>query len=106
MSDYIARLQQAIRDLHGCESQYLETVPVKEMFQGKIVWEGDVEVFQIRGHPKATRAFAWSHVAGANDQQTNYITVLELPPVDSPQAAVKAAIMSEIQNARKKEKGR
>src|SRR5258705_10143347 len=70
VKDYIARLQQAIRDLHGCESQYLETVPVKEMFQGKIVWEGDVEVFQIRGHLKAKRVFAWSHVAGANDQQT------------------------------------
>ena len=106
MKDYIARLQQAIRDLHGCESQYLETVPVKEMFQGKIVWQGDVEVFQIRGHPKAKRAFAWSHVAGANDQQTRYITVLELPPVDSPQAAVKAAIMSEIKDAREKAKGR
>ena len=68
MNDYIAKLQKAIRDLHGCESQYLETVPVKEMFQDKVVWEGDVEVFQIRGHPKAKRAYAWSHVAGANDQ--------------------------------------
>lgn len=65
---------------------------VKEVFQGKVVWEGDVEVFQIRGHPKANRAFAWSHVAGTNDQQTRYITVLELPPVDSAQTAVKAAI--------------
>ena len=52
MKDYIARLQQAIRDLHGCESQYLETVPVIEAFQGKIIWAGDVEVFQIRGHLK------------------------------------------------------
>lgn len=106
MSDYIAELKAAFSKLHGVDAEYVETVPVREEFQGKTVWEGDVEVFEIRGHPKANRAFAWSHVAGANDQQTNYITVLELPPVDSPQAAVKAAIMSEIQNARKKEKGR
>ena len=106
MSDYIGQLQKAIRDLHGCESQYLETVPVKETFQGKVIWEGDVEVFQIRGHPKAQHAYAWSHLSGPNDKETKYITVLELPPVDSPQTAVKAAIMSEIQNARKKEKSR
>jgi hypothetical protein len=36
VKDYIARLQQAIRDLHGCESQYLETVPVKERSFGKV----------------------------------------------------------------------
>ena len=100
------RLQQAIRDLHGCESQYLETVEVTETFQGKIIWQGDVEVFQIRGHPKAIRSFAWSHVAGTSDQKTRYVTVLELPPVDSPQAAVKAVIMSEIKDAREKEKRR
>jgi hypothetical protein len=106
VSDYIKKLQKAIRDLHGCESQYLETVEVTETFRGKTVWQGDVEVFQIRGHPKANRAFAWSHVAGTNDQETKYITVLELPPVTSPETAVKAAIMSEIQNAREKEKRR
>jgi hypothetical protein len=106
VKNYIEQLQQAIRDLHGCESQYLETVEVTEEFQGKTIWQGDVEVFKIRGHPKAKHAYAWSHVAGANDQQTRYITVLELPPVDSPQAAVKAAIMSEIQDAREKEKRR
>lgn len=63
MKDYIARLQNAIRDLHGCESTYVETVPVTETFQGKTVWQGEVEVFNIRGHPKAKRAYAWSHMA-------------------------------------------
>jgi hypothetical protein len=103
---YIEELQQAIRRLHGCESQYVETVPVTETFQGKTVWQGEVEVFDIRGHPKAKRAYAWSHKAGANDRETRYITVLELPPVDSPETAVKAAIMAEIKDAREKEKGR
>lgn len=106
MSDYIDRLQKAIRDLHGCESQYLETVEVTETFQGKTVWQGDVEVFQIRGHPMAQRAYAWSHVAGTNDQETRYVAVLELPPVTSPQTAVRAAVMAEIQNEREKEKRR
>ena len=101
---YIERLRQAIRDLHGCKSEYLQTVPVTEVFQGKTIWQGEVEVFSIRGHPKAKRAYAWAHLSGDNDQQTRYVAVLELPPVDSPQAAVKAAIASEIKHA--KEKGR
>ena len=106
MKGYIERLLDAIRDLHGCESTYLETVPVTEIFQGKTVWQGEVEVFQIRGHPKAKRAYAWSHMAGKSDKETTYVAVLELPSVTSPETAVKAAIMAEIKNAREKEKGR
>ena len=100
--DYIEELQAAILNLHGCESQYVESVPVTETFQGETVWEGEVEVFDIRGHPKAKRAYAWGLATGENDQAMRYVTVLELPPVDSPQTAVKAAVMSEIQNAKRK----
>jgi hypothetical protein len=90
--------------LHGCDAEYIETVPVVEEFQGETVWQGDVEVFEIRGHPKATRGYGWGYVVGEGGRR--YFTVLELPPVDSPQTAVKAAIMSEIQNARQKTKTR
>ena len=106
MKDYIAQLQDAIRDLHGCESTYLETVPVTETFEGKTVWDGEVEVFEIRGHPTATHAYAWSHKAGKGDRETRYITVLQIPPVTSPETAVRAAIAAEIKNAREKTKGR
>ena len=104
--DYIGELIAAFSKLHGCDAAYLETVPVVEEFQGKTIWQGDVEVFELEGHPKATRGYGWSHVTGEHDQGRRYFTILELPPVDSPQTAVKAAIMSEIQNARKKKKGR
>jgi hypothetical protein len=106
VKDYIAQLQDAIRDLHGCESTYLETVPVTETFEGKTVWDGEVEVFEIRDHPTATHAYAWSHRAGENDKETRYITVLQIPPVTSPETAVRAAIAAEIKNAREKTKGR
>lgn len=77
-----------------------------ETFQGETVWTGEVEVFEIRGHPKAKRPYAWGHAAGDDDAARRYIAVLELPPVDSPQTAVKAAVMSEIKNVREKTKGR
>lgn len=102
--DYIAEIPGAFLKLHGCNAIYLETVPVVEEFQGQTIWQGDVEVFELEGHPKATRGYGWSHVTGEHDQGRRYFTILELPPVDSPQTAVKAAIMSEIKNARQKKK--
>jgi hypothetical protein len=104
MSDYIAEIQAVFLKLHGCEADYVETVPVVEEFQGETVWQGDVEVFDIRGHPKATRGYGWGYTT-TDEGGRRYFTVLELPPVTSPQTAVQAAIMSEIQNAKKK-KGR
>ena len=99
------RLQAVFLKLHNCDAEYVETVPVVEEFQGETIWQGDVEVFDIRGHPKATRGYGWGYVT-SEEGGRRYFTVLELPPVDSPQTAVQAAIMSEIKNARKKEKGR
>ena len=101
--DYIEELQTAILNLHGCTSQYVETVPVTETFHGETVWQGEVEVFDIRGHPKAIRVYAWGHVTGEKDQARRYVAVLELPPVDSPQTAVKVAVAAEIKNARKEQ---
>jgi hypothetical protein len=102
--DYIEELQAALLNLHGVTSTYVESVPVVEEFHGETVWQGEVEVFDIRGHPKAKRAYAWGHATGEDDQSRRYVTVLELPPVDSPQTAVKVAVASEIKNARKKQK--
>ena len=89
--NYRERLARAIKATHGVSAAlYLRTVPVKEVFQGKTAWEGDVEVFAITGHKKATRCYAWGYEVKKDDWEI--IAVLEIPPVDSPQAAVKVAI--------------
>lgn len=106
MVDYIAELQAVILNLHGCTATHIETVPVTEEFQGETVWQGEVEVFETDDHPKAKRIYAWGHASGEDDQARRFVTVLELPPVDSPQSAVKAGIMQEIKSAREKTKGR
>src|SRR5688500_16159248 len=105
MSDYIAELQAVFVKLHGCDADYVETVLIVEDFQGETVWQGDGEVVDLLGDPTAIRACGWGYVTGEEGGR-RYFTVLELPPVDSPQTAVKAAIMSEIQNAREKTKSR
>ncbi len=68
------------------------------MFQGQTVWDGDVEVFELQDHPKAKKCYAWAHAGGENDHSLRYIAVLGIPPVTSPSAAVKAAVVSESQH--------
>ncbi len=104
-NDYIAQLQAVFLKLHGCDAEYIETVPVLEEFQGHKVWEGDVEVFELSGHPKATRGYGWGYVVGEGGGR-KYFAILGLPPVDSPQNAVRAAVVAEIKNAREKGKSR
>ena len=91
MMPHIQPLKDAIKSLHGCDCTHLETIPVHEAFKGQTVWEGDVEAFQLHGHPKAKRAYGWSYKDG---EETKYITVLEIPPVDSAVMAVRVAIAS------------
>lgn len=92
----------AVNQLHGCDSKHIESVPVEEVFQGQVIWQGIVEVFSLKGHPKAKRAYAWSHVDGKDDDDERFVAVLELPPVTSPETAVKVAIASEVRTAQRK----
>ena len=91
---YIGELQDVIRKLHGAESKHLESVSVKETFQGKTVWEGVVEVFELIGHPKASRAYAWAH-DGERPKESS-VAVLHVAPITSAAEAVRAALIQEF----------
>jgi hypothetical protein len=93
--DYLGELKAKIRLLHGCEGTHRQTVPVKEVFQGKIVWDGDVEVFDLTGHAKAKRCYAWGYANDKQPDRLDVVAVLEIPPVVSPETAVKVAIAAE-----------
>jgi len=92
---YIEELRDVIRRLHGVESTHVETVPIKETFQGKTVWEGEVEVFDLKDHPQATRLYAWAHET-ENPKKPRHVTVLHMGPITSPLLAVRAAIVQEF----------
>jgi hypothetical protein len=62
------------------------------------VWQGDVEVFDLTGHPKAKRCFASSHAEGKDDKGERLVAVLELPPVESTEAAVRVQIVKDFKN--------
>jgi len=69
-------------------------VSVHEIFQDQTVWQGDVEVFELTGHPQATLAYGWSRRDEVKDETERFVTVLKLPPVTSPVTAVRASIMA------------
>ncbi|HJT24852.1 MAG TPA: hypothetical protein VJ873_09760, partial [bacterium] len=67
-------------------------VPIHESFQGKTIWKGEVEIFDVEGHPEAKRCYGW----GFKEEKgkTEFVTVLELPPVTSPETAVRAYLIN------------
>jgi hypothetical protein len=93
---YIEELKDVIRKLHGVESSHVTSVPVKEVFNGKTVWEGVVEVFTLHGHPKANTAYAWTHATDDPEKPRRSVTVLHVPPAVSPETAVRLAISQEL----------
>ncbi|MBC8393462.1 MAG: hypothetical protein H8E17_12970 [Deltaproteobacteria bacterium] len=94
--EYIEALQDTIKKTHGCDSEHIESVPITETFKGKPVWSGVVEVFNIQDHPEASKCYAWGHHLEEENKKSRYVTVLNIPPVNSPLEAVRAAIISEL----------
>jgi hypothetical protein len=92
---HIHDLREVIQCLHGAEAKHVESVPVKEQHEGKTVWDGVVEVFDLIGHPKTNRVYAWAHDDAGS---LRHVTVLHIPPVISPETAVRAAIIQEYRN--------
>jgi hypothetical protein len=88
---YIEHLQKAIKKTFGLDSKHVETLEVVESFRGQILFDGDVEVFDVTGHPDAKRCYAW-----AKDVETgsNSTVVLERPPIKNALDAVRAALVT------------
>jgi hypothetical protein len=99
--DYLAQVQVAVSQLHNCGATHVKTVPVHEVFRGETVWQGDVEVFDLQGHPKAKRCYAWSHLDGPHDERTRFVAVLEIPPVESAETAVRVQIVKDFKKNQK-----
>ena len=89
-------LVEAIKNLHGCDARWLEGVAVHEKRpDGRTIWQGEVQVFELVGHPKAVRAYAWSHATKDGGRRVH--AVLEELPVHDAPTAVRSEIQAEIQ---------
>jgi len=94
----IEKLQQVIQELHNVQATHRESVPVKETWKGKTIWDGVVEVFELHGHPETNTAYAWLHDTG-DPANPLPVTVLHIDPALSPAKAVRAFIVQEYYNA-------
>jgi hypothetical protein len=95
---YIQGLTDAIAQTHGVAACHIETVPIREMWQGEVAWEGAVEVFAVEHSSGATRCYGWGYPADNDTTRRQYVCVLGLGPVDSPINAVRAAIRAQVQS--------
>ena len=88
------QLKDVVERKHGGSAQFARSVPVRETFEGKAVWEGVVHVFDLVGHPNTTRAYAWSSpIEGSTKRR--FFAVLHTTRINSPLEAVRAAIVAE-----------
>lgn len=92
MSEYIQKLTEAIEAVHECRCSHFGAEHIREEHEGELIWEGDVEIFQIEGNPKANVAYGWGWDAG--NGEVEFIGILHVPPIESAREAVKAAIIS------------
>src|SRR5690349_24881013 len=90
----IPSLIESIQNLHGCEATHVETVRVHERApNGETIWQGDVEAFALSGHPKASRAYAWSEATTGTKRR--FFAVLGLGPVTGASEAVRASVLAD-----------
>jgi hypothetical protein len=85
-------LKRVIEKSHGAICIHIASVPVTETLDDSKIWDGIVEVYMLNGHAEAKTAYAWSYKTDDPDDPIRHETVLHLPPVDSPQTAVRSAI--------------
>jgi hypothetical protein len=84
------QLKRVIEAQHGAKSTFVKSVRVHRPSGKKIDWDGVVHVFDLNGHPKAKRAFAWSSpILGS--PASRFFAVLQTGQIATPFQAVRAA---------------
>jgi len=92
MSEYIDNLMEAITAMHDCRCSHFGAEHVCEVYGGETVWDGNVEIFELQGHPTAKIAYGWAW--DGEEGEPEYIGILKTPPIKTARDALKAAIVS------------
>lgn len=80
----------ALRQRYGCDAHFNTTVDVSIPLRGRAPWRGSVHVFDISGHPSATRGYALPRRMNARTMIIH--TVLESASVTAPEQAVRTVL--------------
>jgi hypothetical protein len=88
----IGDLKRAVEYTCACKASYMGQVAMIEKYGEKTIWKGIVYIFRIIGHPQTDICYAWSSPMEGSSKR-RYYTVLKIPPIDSPEKAVRAALV-------------
>lgn len=94
MNGHIERLKLFIEETERCRATHIQSLLVKERLSEDTPVERMVETFDLHNHPNARRAYAWERWNEGERADPKYTVVLGIPPVNSANDAVKAAIMA------------
>ena len=93
MSERIERIKTAVELSEKCRATHVQSLVVKERLLNTIVvWEGVIETFKLHDHPTAKLAYAWEAWKDGRKEEPEYPIVLGIPPVNSPNDAIKAYV--------------
>ncbi len=84
--NYLEALKQAIESLHKCTASHVSSIKASDFWKGEKVWDADIELFRLRGHPEAEYCYAWNF--------PKVVIILKIPPIDTPADAVRIALIS------------
>jgi hypothetical protein len=83
-------LKRIIESQHGGIATFARSVRVLPSKTKQGDWDGVVHLFELKNHPKAKRAYAWSSpIKGST--KARYFAVLHMGHVAGPVEAVRAA---------------
>jgi hypothetical protein len=84
-------LRQVVESQHACKAGLVRTVFVTTTIDGEGVWEGEVYVFDLAGHPKANQAYAWLNPRESS-RRPKVVSMLRHQDIATPSEAVQATL--------------
>jgi len=88
-----SELKKAVESQHGGFAHFVQFVPVHEQHCGETVWNGTVAVFDLKSSPSGCDC-----AYEMDDGRRMFFSVLHPGPIDSPAAAIKAAMLAEAKS--------
>jgi hypothetical protein len=85
------QMAKVIAKKEGSPCTFQRAIRVTEKFKGQTVWDGIVYVFSLDRPPEEI-CYGW-----VDPDAKSLVTVLKRPPVESPETAVRAYIVSTAQ---------
>ena len=92
MDRQMRSLKEVVEERCGCPCRHAGVAHVREQGQGGLMWEGEVQTFELVGHPKANVCYAF--IVGRGAGKCQQVTALG-PPIKSAQWAVRVFLMRE-----------